>query len=202
MPFNCCLFYKHVVNIISIKKNIMTTTANLESALPNTAVINNKLEQQAQFIIKKYAALSVSVVLIPVPFLDLAALAAIQLKGIQEISKLHSKDFSDHLGKPILTTSLATLTAHPVARIGASLLKIVPVFGPVLATVLFPGYAAASTYAICNLFHRHFSNGGTILDFDATKYKQAYNNLLNKFKVSEKGFATNETNISEETATA
>jgi len=163
----------------------MTKTKDLEVTSSDAVVVSDATEQEAQRIIKKYSAIAISAGFVPVPLLDLATLAGIQLKAIHEIAKLHGKDFSDNVGKSAATTALTALAANPVARVGASILKIVPVVGSMLGAVSFHGYAAASTYAVGNLFHRHFANGGTILDFNASKAKQSYKDLVNKFKSPE-----------------
>lgn len=161
------------------------TTKESDLTSSNVTVVQDEREKEAQRIIQKYSAISISAGFVPVPFLDLATLAGIQLKAIQEIGKLYGHEFKENLGKSAVTTALTTLAANPVAKIGASLLRIIPVVGPMVANVSFHGYAAASTYALGNLFNKHFANGGTILDFDAKKAKQAYKELVAKFKSSE-----------------
>jgi len=160
-------------------------TKDLETTSPDAIVLSDDKEQAAQKIIKKYAAIAISAGFVPVPLLDLATLAGIQLKAIHEIGKLHGHDFSENAGKSAITTAISTLSANPVSRIGASLLKVVPVIGGALSTVSFHGYAAASTYAIGNLYHRHFANGGTILDFDPKNAKESYRKLMKKYKSSD-----------------
>jgi len=159
-------------------------TKDLETTTSDVTISPDEKELAAQKIIKKYSAIAVSAGFIPVPLLDIATLAGIQLKAIHEIGRLHGHDFSENAGKSAVTTAVAALSASPVSRLGASLLKVVPVIGGALSTLSFPGYAAASTYAIGNLYHRHFANGGTILDFDPKNAKESYRKLMGKYKSS------------------
>lgn len=161
----------------------MKTTA-LETTSTEVPTTDDR-EQAAHKIIKKYSAIAVSASFIPVPLLDIATLAGIQLKAIQEISKLHGHELKENAGKSAVTTAIAALSASPVARVGASLLKVVPVLGGALSVATFPAYAAASTYAIGHLYHKHFTEGGTVLDFDPKNAKESYKKLMSKYKSSD-----------------
>lgn len=160
--------------------------AKAATEVANVTDVTDEMDQQVQKIIKKYSAIAVSAGFVPVPLLDLATLAGIQLKAIHEIGKVHGMEFKENAGKSTVVSALAVLSANPVSRIAGSLLKVVPVIGGALSLASFHAYAAGSTYAMGNLFHRHFSNGGTILDFNAQKVKGAYSNLVSKFKSKEK----------------
>lgn len=133
-------------------------------------------------IIKKYSAISVSAGFIPVPLLDLATLVGIQYKAIQEICKVHGQELNKQVTKSVVTTAISTLSANSVSRLGGSLLKIVPVVGGALSQGAFIAYSGASTYAIGHLFHRHFTSGGTILDFDIKNSKESFKKLFRSYK--------------------
>lgn len=160
----------------------MAKIADVETTSSEVTAIPVEKELAAQKILKKYAAIAVTAGFVPVPLLDIATLAGIQVKAIQEIAHLHGQDLSDHKGKAAVSTVITALSANPVSKVGASLLKVVPVLGGALSAVAFHGYAAASTYALGSLFHQHFATGGTVLDFDATKAKDAYKKLVTKYK--------------------
>jgi len=161
-------------------------TQEVPTTIPQSATTSgSEKHQQAHQISKKYAAIAGAVGLVPFPLLDMAAIAGLQVKTVHEIAKLHGRELSDNAGKTAVTASVAALSTGAASSIGASLLRIVPVFGPMAANFAFPGYAAASTYAIGMLFHRHFSEGGTILDFNAKKVKQAYKGMIDGYKSSE-----------------
>jgi uncharacterized protein (DUF697 family) len=133
-------------------------------------------------IIKKWTIVATGSGFVPVPLLDLAALAAVQMKMVHEIGREHGHDFSANVGKSSVSAAITSLAAPTLAGLGASLIKIVPVIGPVVGKLSFHGYAAASTYAMGKLFHHHFASGGNILSFNPMKMRAAYKEHMATYK--------------------
>lgn len=164
------------------------TTTTEKTASPESPVaeavenIDNNVDQQVDAIIKKYSGISITSGFIPVPLLDIGALAAIQVKMIRDIGKVHNLDLPKDYGKSIVLNSLA---ASPLAAVGGSVLKLVPVLGSALSAFSFHAYAAASTHAHGKVFHQAFLNGGSTLDHTWDKMKGSYKSAFSKFKSSE-----------------
>ena len=74
---------------------------------------------------------------------------------------------------------MSALTASTVARIGASLVKTVPVVGTVLGGVSMSG---ASTYAVGQVAISHFSATGGLKDVNLEWAKRAYGDALERGK--------------------
>lgn len=158
-------------------------TATAESPVAEAVVdIDNNIDQQVDAIIKKYSGISITSGFIPVPLLDIGALAAIQVKMIKDIGKLHGLDLPKDYGKSIVLNALA---ASPLAALGGSVLKIVPVLGSALSALSFHAYAAASTHAHGKVFHQAFLKGGSTLDHTWDKMKGSYKSTFSKFKSTE-----------------
>jgi len=82
-------------------------------------------------------------------------------------------------GKAIVTS----LTSSTVARLGAaSVVKLIPGIGTILGGITVSSFAGASTYALGEVFKKHFAEGGTILDFDPKRLKNYYNSKFEKGK--------------------
>lgn len=117
--------------------------------------------------------------IIPIPIADIFAVAALQLDMIRQLCRVYGQDFSETQGKAIVTS----LTSSTFARAGArSLIKLVPGLGTVIGGVAVSVFNGASTYALGEVFKRHFETGGTILDFDTDRLKKMYREKFEKGK--------------------
>jgi uncharacterized protein (DUF697 family) len=117
--------------------------------------------------------------LIPIPIADIFAVSALQLDMIRQLCRVYDNDFSETQGKAIVTS----LTSSTLARAGArSLIKLVPGLGTVIGGVTVSVFNGASTYALGEVFKRHFESGGTILDFDTERLKKLYREKFEKGK--------------------
>lgn len=127
--------------------------------------------------------------LIPIPIADVFAVSALQLDMIRQLSRVYDIDFAESQGKAIITS----LTSSTLARAGArSLIKMVPVLGTVVGGVTVSIFNGASTYALGEVFKRHFDSGGTILDFDTERLKKLYKEKFEKGKKVAKEWHTEE----------
>ncbi|MCC6723873.1 MAG: DUF697 domain-containing protein [Saprospiraceae bacterium] len=141
--------------------------------------VKNEREKHAETVVRNHVMFSMGAGAIPVPVADVLAVSASQLDMIRQLCKVYDVDFSETQGKAIVSS----LTTSTLARIGArSLLKFVPVVGPIIGGVVNAAMAGASTYALGQVFKAHFNTGGTILDFDPDRLKKMYNEQFEKGK--------------------
>ncbi len=137
----------------------------------------NKLKH-ANTIIKNHMIWSMGAGFIPVPFVDLVAVTAIQLDMIRQLSRVYDVDFKETSGKAIITS----LSGTSIARMGSRAVKFIPGVGSILGGVTLAVLSGASTYAIGEVFKIHFDKGGTFLDFDASRLKRMYDEKFEKGK--------------------
>jgi len=125
--------------------------------------------------VRNYMYGSMAVGLIPAPVIDLAGLGALQLKMIHSIAEDYGVPFKQDLGKSILSSLLGALGPVTLATgTFGSIVKAIPVVGPLAGIVTQPLLAGAFTYAVGKVFIQHFELGGTLLDFDAKKMKEYF----------------------------
>lgn len=117
--------------------------------------------------------------LIPIPIADVFAVSAIQIDMIRQLSKHYGVDFKETEGKAIITS----LTSSSAARLSARLFKFVPVIGQTIGGITVAIMSGASTYALGEVFKKHFETGGTFLDFNPENIKKFYQE---KFKDGQK----------------
>jgi len=141
---------------------------------------NDRREREinANKLVKNHVLWSMGAGLIPTPIVDFFAVGGIQLDLVRQICKLYDVSFRENDGKAILSA----LTGSGIARIGAQAIKFIPGVGTVLGSVSMSILSGASTYAVGQVFIRHFETGGTILDFDASRLKKMYDEQFEKGK--------------------
>ncbi len=132
----------------------------------------------ANSIIKNHMIWSMGAGFIPVPIADLFAVSAIQLDMIRQLCKVYDIDFKQTEGKAMITT----LTGSGLARLGARAVKFIPGVGSILGGVTMAALSGASTYALGEVFKKHFETGGTFLDFDPERLRKYYNEKFEKGK--------------------
>ncbi len=135
-------------------------------------------EELANSIIKNHMVWSMGAGFIPVPIADFFAVSAIQLDMIKQMCKVYGIDFKETEGKALITT----LTGSSLARLGARAVKFIPGVGSLLGGVTMAILSGASTYALGEVFKKHFETGGTFLDFDPSRLKKYYNEKFEKGK--------------------
>lgn len=134
-------------------------------------------------IIKKHVLISMGVGALPIPFVDVAALTATQLSMTSKLAAHHNVQFSNDLGKSIIVSLVGSVgsKALVMGTIG-SMIKFIPIVGTALGAVTFPAFAGATTYAIGQVFDKHFAGGGTMLDLKPSDMKTYFAEELYKGK--------------------
>lgn len=84
--------------------------------------------------------------------------------------------------KNVLGSLVGGMAGVSVGLWGASILKAIPIVGSAAGMVTVPVFAGASTYAVGNVFIRHFESGGTFPTFDVSKAKSYYQELFEEGK--------------------
>jgi uncharacterized protein (DUF697 family) len=132
-------------------------------------------EQQAQKTVKNYMYWSMGAGLIPVPFVDLASIAGVQLKMLADLSKIYGVPFQENSGKAILTSLVGFVLPHSLAcgAIG-SMLKMIPVVGQLAGAPAMAVFCGAYCWALGKVFVQHFESGGTFLNFKPEEVKEYF----------------------------
>ncbi len=145
--------------------------SNAATAIPPASTTTDpRASASPEAIIKRYVLMSSGVSLIPVPFLDLAAVMGLQISMVKDLAHHYGIKFSEDKFKNVLVPLMGSFGSAPfLTRLLASAIKIVPVVGTIAGTIALPVASAATTYAVGRVFNKHFACGGTLLDFDPVK---------------------------------
>lgn len=146
--------------------------AAADTAAVNDSTTESARDQSAGIIVSsmKWAA---AAAIIPVPYLDLVGLAAVQLNMVKDITKAYGQPAESEVIRGLITALIGTLA--PVSASGAlvgSALKTIPGAGSVLGSVSVAAFGSAATYAVGKVFVRHFEKGGSIKDFHPEAVKE------------------------------
>ncbi len=139
-------------------------------------------EAAAKPIVTKYIYWSMGAGLIPVPFVDLAAVSAAQIKMLYDLAKHYDVPFSKGRVKSLVGALVGGVIPTQVGAGVMSLTKAVPFLGTAAGIITVPVLAGASTYALGKVFIQHFESGGTFLDFNPTEVRQYFEQHLESGK--------------------
>ena len=135
--------------------------------------------KHADTVIRNHVIWAMGTGFIPVPIADVFAATAVQMDMIRQLCRVYDLEFSETQGKAIVTS----LTSSILARAGArSVVKLIPGLGTIIGGVTISVFNGASTYALGEVFKKHFDMGGTILDFDTERLKKVFKEKFEKGK--------------------
>ena len=141
-----------------------------------TPMTDEQRDEAASQIVDRFSLWSGAAGLIPVPFVDIAAVGGLQLQMLRRISEVYGIPFSSNRGKSIIASLAGALipasTATTTAMSVGSLMKGLPGVGTVVGALTMPVFSAGATYVIGKVFIQHFASGGTLLDFNPPDYRE------------------------------
>jgi uncharacterized protein (DUF697 family)/CRP-like cAMP-binding protein len=123
-------------------------------------------------LVERYSLWSGAAGLIPVPFVDLAAVGGVQIQMLRRISQIYSVPFSENRGKALIASLAGSMIPASSGIGAASIIKSVPVVGMAISAIVMPALSAGAAYAIGMVFIQHFASGGTLLDFNPRDYRE------------------------------
>ena len=135
----------------------------------------SEYEVHALKVVKKYMWWSMGAGLIPVPFVDWAAVSGVQLKMVADVSKVYGVPFHKNRGKAIIGSLLGFLLPHGFAcGLIGSWLKAIPLIGLLAGAPAMVAFCGAAEWALGKVFIQHFESGGTFLDFDPEEVREYF----------------------------
>lgn len=139
--------------------------------------------KQADAIIHRNVLWALGAGVVPLPVLDIAAVSAVELKLLKELSTVYAVEFSQKIAKKVIYTLLTSAGVLGLGcLIGGSLSKLVPFIGTTVGFVSVPVVVAAFTHGLGRVLVMHFEAGGTLLDFDAVAMRRHFQQEFEKGK--------------------
>lgn len=138
-----------------------------DEALDTLSLAREHRHAAAEHLLRQYVLGGMAVGLVPFPFVDLAALLALQLKMLHSLAGVYDIRFQADLGRSAIASLLGSAVPTSLSpTLAASLGKLIPGIGQTLASGTAVLLNGAATYAVGKVFIQHFAAGGTFLTFD------------------------------------
>jgi uncharacterized protein (DUF697 family) len=135
---------------------------------------------EASRIISKYVGWGAGSGIVPAPFLDVAAVATVQVMMVRELLALYEVPFSETRVRTTVSVLLGSLSPSVLAGATAmTFLKVVPFVGFPLAMLTMPLLASAATYAVGKVVSAHLEEGGSL---DTLESKSVKTRVRDAFK--------------------
>ena len=115
---------------------------------------------------------------VPFPIVDIAAVTAIQMDMLRQLSTAYEIDFNEERGKSLASALITSTIGTSIGRLGASVVKTIPGIGTLLGVGSQVVLSGASTYAIGKIFQTHYEKGGSLFDFDVDKMKAQFEDFF------------------------
>jgi uncharacterized protein (DUF697 family) len=131
-------------------------------------VASKDVHAEAARVISTAVKWSAAAAIVPVPYIDLLALGAVQVKMVRDLARVYGLEAEGETLKGVISALLGTLA--PAAISGGllgSALKVIPIGGTIVGSVGLAAFGSAATYAIGKIFVAHFDQGGTVKSFSA-----------------------------------
>lgn len=141
--------------------------------------IKQERSKHADSVIRNHMLISMGVGFIPLPLMDVIAAGAVQLDMIRQLCKVYDVEFKENQGKAVISALSTSILTKMGVR---SALKLIPGVGTIIGGAALAVFNGASTYALGEVFKKHFEYGGTILDFDVERVRKAYKEKFEKGK--------------------
>ncbi len=157
-----------------LSETIDELETNLQTSEINLSVVASALrESEAQNIVKNNIITSIASGLIPVPLFDIISLTNIQFHMIQTLAE-HYEIPADNINKSLIT-SLISGSLPVVSMLGlGSFMKSIPGIGTLAGSGSVAIISGAISYAVGQVFIRHFQQGGTLEDFNPDSAKEYF----------------------------
>ena len=127
----------------------------------------------AQKIVTRWSRWSLVAGVVPLPFVDMAAITGVQVKMIYELCKKYEVDFEHKAAIAIASGVAGGAAVQTLAGVVAKqMVRFAPGVGQVFMFAVEPAISYVTTQAIGAAFISHFENDGRMHDFNPEKIKQ------------------------------
>ncbi len=133
---------------------------------------------EAKRIIKQHVLWAAGAGLLPVPLVDMASVTVIQIDMLNKLARVYDATASVSQSKTFLTA----LTGSTFARLGASLIKAIPVIGTAVGGVSMSILSGASTYAVGKVAMQMLATHGTLTTVNLLEAKKFYDEAFEEGK--------------------
>ena len=162
----------HALGTVTPDAGKVSLSRSKAGATATATAADSDRRSRATKVVERFSFWSGVAGLLPIPFVDLAAVAALQIQMLRLISRVYDVPFSENRGKALIAGIAGTVIPVSTGVGMASVVKGIPIAGTAIGVLATPALAVAATYAIGMVFIQHFASGGTLLDFEPPNYRE------------------------------
>jgi uncharacterized protein (DUF697 family) len=153
----------------------------VETTVDEEATATNAVDQRrVEAIIRHSAYGATALGIVPIQGVDFVGVTAIQLNLVRQLSKLYGVPFKEGLARKLIAAVVGGAVPAVLASPVSSVLRKIPLIGLPLCVATSPALNGWSTYAVGQMFAKHFMRGGSFEKINAATMKrdftQAYSN--------------------------
>lgn len=169
--------------------NVEETPNGCESeSCSNSAERSLPDQAQVDALIRKRVYAAIGIGFVPVPLIDMAGLAALQLEMIHALCKAYGIPFKAQNVKSVISALCGGALSVVGAPLLSSVAKFIPVVGYTASATAGCISGAATTYALGCVFDRHFQQGGTLGDIRTENAKEYFSTKVEEGKAVARKF--------------
>lgn len=141
-----------------------------------------QIDQKAEDIIRNHVWFSAVPGFMPVFVLDVIGITAVQVDMVKQLCAHYDRSYTEQKGKAIVTALTGSFLARIPGYTARAAFKSIPVVGWILGGLSLAAFAAASTYAVGQVFKEHLAQGGTLQNLDPESFRKFYAQQFEKGK--------------------
>lgn len=127
-------------------------------------------------LILKHVGAAMAAAATPVPWVDIAAVTAIQIALVRRLARRYGVEYDVVRGR----AAVLAVAGASLARVGASAVKSIPGGGWLLGSATQAALSGASTYALGEVYRDHFERSGVQGEVDAGELRARYREALQR----------------------
>ena len=125
---------------------------------------------QTEEIISRHVGYAMAAAAVPVPLADVAAVTLVQLDLVRQLADRYGVEVDWSSGR----AAVLALAGAGLARVGASLIKVLPGAGWLVGAATQVALSGGATWALGQVYRQHFEARGTLDDLDVEVLRERY----------------------------
>ena len=146
----------------------------------------SKVSEQAKEalkIVKNHMWWAMGAGLIPVPFVDLAAVSGVQVRMLAQIAKVYDVEFKEGRGKAVIGALVGSVVPSSMSfGLLGCVLKAIPVVGTLIGAPSMALFCGGTSWALGKVMIQHFEAGGTFQTLNLETVKDDFKKLFEEGK--------------------
>lgn len=151
-----------------------SATGRALAVVESPTIADEQRFKAALEILSYYRKWTIAAAAAPIPLADAALVSGVQLRLVTRLAKHYGVPFERVRVVSLLSVLFGGWTPYTLATgVAGAAARMVPGIGTVIGVATSVGTSTLATETIGKIFIRHFEEGGTFLDFEPKKYRQA-----------------------------